>query len=155
MKKSSIKIKSNVQDISKKLDATLGSYKGFVFNRDHDKNDSGTFKVRKKGLYAFNLMFVNKIIVNGKILKTNTENETVIELSFTQYFLWNLIIFTHMILGLGFFIAVILGMGSNPSMYIFGGILIAIGIMMWIAAQNKFEKDIQEYKTLISEILES
>lgn len=155
MKKWNFKVKSNVQDINKKLDATLGSFNGFIFNRDHDKIESATFKVRKKGLYAFNLMFVNKIIVNGKILKTDIENETTIELSFTQYFLWNLIIFTHMILGLGFLIAIISGIGSNPYMYILGGLLIGVGIMMWIAVQNKFKKDIQEYKTLISGIFES
>ena len=39
-------------------------------------------------------------------------------------------------------------------MYIPGGILLAIGIVLSIAVQKKFEKDIQEYKTLISDILE-
>ncbi len=154
MKKWNFKVKSNVQEIIKKLDSTLGSVDGFVFNIDNGKNDSVTFKVHKRGLYAFYLMFVNKIIVNGKILKSDTENETNIEISFTQYFLWKLIIFTHMFLGLGFLIVIISGISSSAFMYIPGGILLAIGIVLSIAVQKKFEKDIQEYKTLISEILE-
>ena len=155
MKAWNFKVKSNVQEIIKKLDASLGSVDGFVFNMDHDKNDSVTFKVRKRGLYAFYLMFINKIIVNGKILKTDTENETNIEISFTQYFLWKLIIFTHMFLGLGFLIAIITEISSSAYMYIPAGILLAVGIVLSIAVQKKFEKDIQEYKTLISKILES
>jgi hypothetical protein len=155
MKRWNFKVKSNVQEIIKKLDSTFGSDDGFVFNIDNGKNDSETFKVRKRGLYAFQIMFVNKIIVNGNILKTDTENETNIEISFTQYFLWKFIIFTHMFLGLGFLIAIISGISSNAYMYIPGGILIAVGIVLSIAVKKKFEKDIQEYKTLISEILES
>ena len=148
------KVKSNIQEIVQKLDATLGSADGFVFHLDKDKNDSATFKVHKQGLYAFYLMFINKIIVNGKMRKTDTQNETDIEISFTQYFLWKLIIITHLILGLGFLLAIFLGINSNPSLYLLGGILLAIGIVLWIAVQKKFEKDIQEYKTLISAILE-
>ncbi len=155
MKKWNFKVKSNVQEIIKKLDSTFGSADGFVFNIDNGKNDSVTFKVRKRGLYAFYLMFINKIIVNGKILKTDTENETNIEISFTQYFLWKLIIFTSMFLGLGFLIVIISGISGNTFMYILGGILLALGIVLSIAVQKKFEKDIQEYKTLISEILGS
>ncbi len=155
MKKWNFKVKGNVQEIIKKLDSTLGSADGFVFNIDNGKNDSVTFKVRKQGLYAFYLMFINKIIVNGKILKTDTENETNIEISFTQYFLWKLVIYTNLFLGLGYLIAIISGINSSAYMYIPGGILLAVGIVLLIAVQKKFEKDIQEYKTLISEILES
>ncbi|WP_027076325.1 hypothetical protein [Maribacter antarcticus] len=155
MKKWNFKVKSNVQEIIKKLDATLGSVNGFVFNIDNGKNDSVTFKVRKRGLYAFYLMFINKVIVNGNILKTETENETNIEISFTQYFLWKLIIFTHIFLGFGFLIAIISKIDSNAFMYITGGILLVVGIVLWITVQNKFKKDVQEYKTLISRILKS
>ena len=155
MKKWNFKVKSNVQEIIKKLDSTLGSVNGFVFNIDNGKNDSVTFKVRKRGLYAFYLMFINKVIVNGKILKKDTENETNIEISFTQYFLWKLIIFTHMFLGFGFLIAIISKIDSSAFMYITGGILLAVGIVLWITVQKKFKKDVQEYKTLISGILES
>ena len=155
MKKWNFKVKSNVQDIIKKLNDSLGSVDGFVFNIDRYKKDSVRFKVHKRGLYAFYLMFVNKIIVTGTILKTATENEAKIEISFTQYFLWKLIIVTHLFLGLGFLTAIILKLRSSDSMYIFGGILLALGIVLWLTVQNKFKKDVQEYKTLISGILES
>ena len=154
MEKWNFEVKSNVQEIIKKLDSSFGSVDGFVFNIDNDKNESVTFKVRKRGLYAFQIMFVNKIIVNGKILKTDTENETDIEISFSQYFLWKLIIFTNMFLGLGFLIVLFLGIGNSAYMLIPAGIFLVVGIVLSIAVQKKFEKDTQEYKTLISEILE-
>ena len=154
MQKWNFKVKRNVQEIIKKLDASFGSVDGFVFNIDNGENESVTFKLRKRGLYAFQIMFVNKIILNGKILKTDTENETHIEISFTQYFLWKFIIFTHVFLGLGFLIVLISGISTSAYMSILAGILLAIGIVLSIAVQKKFEKDIQEYKTLISEILE-
>ena len=155
MKKWNFKVKSNSQDIIKKLNSSFGSDNGFVFNIDSSKNDLITFKVRKRGLYAFQIMFVNKIIVNGKILKAVTENETNIEISFTQYFLWKLIIFTHTLLGLGFLIAILLGVSNSAYLLIPAVIFLAVGIVLAIAIQKKFEKDIQEYKTLISKILES
>ena len=153
MKKWNFKVKSNVQEIIKKLDATL-SDDGFVFNIDNDKNDSVTFKVRKRGLYAFTMMSTNKIIVNGNILKTDTENETNMEISFTQYFLMKLLIFFNMFLGLGYLIAIISGISSSAFMYIPLVIILAVGIALRITVQKKFKKDIQEYKKLISDILE-
>ena len=155
MKTWNFKVKNNVQEIIKKLDSTLGSADGLVFNIDNGKNDSVTFNVRKRALEAFYLIFMNKVIVNGKILKTDTENETNIEISFTQYFLWKLVIFTNMFLGLGFLIVTLLEISSNIYMLIPGAILLSLGIALWIGVHKKFEKDIQEYKTLISEILES
>lgn len=154
MKAWNFKVKSSPQEIIKKLESTLGSAKGFVFNIDNSNNDLVTFKVRKRGLYAFYLMFINKIILNGKILKTDIEDETNIEISFTQYFLWKLVIFTDMFLGLALLVAILLGISNNPSLLILGTILIGVGVVLWIAVQNKFENDIQEYKTLISKILE-
>ncbi len=155
MKNWKFKVKNNVQDVSKKLRATLGSADGFVFNIDDAKNDSVRFKVHKRGLYAFYLYFLNKIIVNGKIFKTNTENETSIEISFKQYFLWKFLIVTHFILALGFIIAVISNIGGSAIMYLFAGLVLAIAIVLWITVQRKYKKDVQEYKTLISGIFES
>lgn len=155
MKKWNFKAKNNVQEISKKLDDSLGSVNGFVFNIEKADEDSVTFKVRKQGLYAFYLIFINKVIVNGKILKTNTKNEANIEISFSQYFLWKLLIFTHIFLGLGFLVTIVLKINSTGLMYLMGGIFLAAGIILWISIKKKFKNDIQEYKTLISGILES
>jgi hypothetical protein len=155
MQEWNLKVKSNVQEIIKKLEATLGYVDGFVFNIDNDKNDSVTFKVRKRGLYAFQIILLNRIIVNGKILKTDTENETDVEISFTQDVLTKLIMFINIFFGLGLSLtALISGINSNSYMLIAGGILITIGIALWFDVQQRFERNIQKYKTLISEILE-
>lgn len=60
-----------------------------------------------------------------------------------------------MFLGLGFLAAIISKGSSSIFMYIFGAILLALLIVLWITVQNKFKKDVEEYKTLISEIVES
>jgi len=155
MKKWNLKVKSNVQEIVKKLDSTFGTNDGFVLNIDNEKNDSVTFKVRKRFLHTYSYMDYNKTNVNGSILKTDTENETNIEIYFTRHFLMKLIIFFNIVLGLGYLIAIISGILSNAFMYIVLGILLAFGIGLWNSIQKKGEKDIQEYKILISEILES
>lgn len=155
MKNWSFSVRNSTQDVVKKLETSLGTSDGFVFNIENGHNDSVNFEVHKKGLYAFYLMFVNKITVNGKIQKTNLENESKIDISFSQYFLWKLVVFTHLLLGLGFLIAVFSGIKNNPSLLILGGVLLAMGIILWFAVQKKFEKDIKEYKILISQILES
>lgn len=149
------KVKKNLTEVSNKLESALGSLNGFVFDMDDYTPNSITFKMRKRIMYAWYLAYHNWTIVNGKLLKTGTDNETTVEISFTQHFLITLIIFTHMFLGLGFIIAIISGMSSSASMYILGGILLAVGIVLWVAIQKKFEKDIQSYRTLISEVLES
>jgi hypothetical protein len=154
MKKWNFKVKSNPQEIINKLDISLGSVAGFVFNTGHDKNDSVIFNMRKRVHYPDQILHRNRIIVNGKILKTDAENETDVEIYFKQHYLMTLIIYINIFFGLGL-IATIPGISSNASMYIPGGILVAVGIVLWIALQKKFEKDIQKYKTLISEILAS
>ncbi|TAJ12628.1 DUF423 domain-containing protein [Marinilabiliaceae bacterium JC017] len=145
------KVKSNPQEIIKKLHSALGSGDGFVFNMDHDNNDSVTFKVRKRVIYPFQILLDNKIVVNGKILKTDTENETDVEISFVHHFFT--IVYISMFIGLGL-LAIILGISSSVSMSITGGLLIAVGIVFWIDVQRKSKRYIQNYKTLISKTLE-
>ena len=155
MKSWNFKAKSNPKEISEELESALGSLKGFVFKINHDENNSVTFKARKRILYAWYMIFHNWTVVNGKLLKVDSENSTNVEIYFTQHFLIKLIIFTHIFLGLGFMISIISGINSSTSMYIIGVILLALGIILWIAIQKKFSKDIQKYKVLISEIIES
>lgn len=154
MKAWNFKVKSNPKAISKKLESALGSVDGFVFKMDYDKNDSITFKARKRVLYAWYMIYLNYVIVNGKLLKTDTENETNVKISFNQHFLMTLIIFTNIFVGLGFLIIIISGMSSSTSMYITGGILLVLGIVLWLELQKRFDRKAQEYKTLISEVLE-
>ena len=53
----------------------INSVDGFVFDVEND-NNSVTFKVCKRILYAFQTIFRNHIIANGKITHTDTENES-------------------------------------------------------------------------------
>jgi hypothetical protein len=86
------------------------------------------------------------------MLKNETEEKTKVEITFNQHFLIKLIIITHLVLILAFLIAVFSGMTANASTYILGGTLLAIGIILWVAIKRKFQKDIQKYKLLITEI---
>lgn len=155
MKEWNFKIKNNANDISKKLEYALTPADGFVLNIKKVKNDSLAFRLRKGGLYAFQVIFQNRIIVNGKIIKTNTKNETDLEISFTQDFLTKLIIFIFILSGLALSLtAIISEINNNSSVLIFGGILLIVGIALWFDINRRFEKNIQKYKKLISEILE-
>ena len=151
MKKWNFKVKSNPQEVINKLNSTLGFNDGFVFNIDQGKNDSVIFNMRKRVHYPDQILHRNRIIVNGKVLKTDIENEATVEISFTQHLV--MILTVYISFGLGLF-AIISGIISSDYMYLPGGILLAIGVVLWITFQKKFEKDIQKYKIFISEILE-
>lgn len=154
MKQWNFNVKGNPKENSNRLAVALDSIDGFVFNIDRDKNNSVTFKMRKRVLYAWYMIYQNWTIVNGKLLKTEVENKTKVEISFTQHFLLQLIIYTHVFIGLGFLLAIFLGIGSSASLLLPGILLLALGIVLWIAVKNKIEKDTQQYKALISKILE-
>lgn len=154
MKEWSFKLKRSPIKISEKLDFELKSIGGFVFNINHEINESVTFKIRKRILYAWYLAFQNWTVVKGELMNNNTENETDVKITFNQHFFIRLIIFTHIILVFGFLIALILGNYGNTSMYILVGALIVLGIVLWLTIQRKFEKDIQKYKLLMTEIFE-
>lgn len=154
MKSWSFNVKSSPKEISNKLASALESVNGFVFNVHYGDTNSVTFKMRKRILYAWYMVFHNWTIVNGKLSKTDTKNETDVNISFTQHFLIKLTVFAHLLLGLGFLIAIISGISSNPSMYILAGFVLAVGIVLWMGVKKKFEKDTLKYKTLISDILE-
>lgn len=143
------KVKSNRQEISKKLDSALGPVSGFVFKIESGTNDSVTFKVRKRSLNYLNFIRENQIILRGKIFETDTD-ETDLKISFTQHFLTILYVSFFMALGL---LAIILGI-SKSQIILFGGILLVIGIALWIDVRKNSERNIQKYKALISEILE-
>jgi hypothetical protein len=150
MKVWNFKVKSNSQEITKKLNSAFGSVNGFVFDVEND-NNSVTFKVRKRILYAFQTMLRNHIIVNGKITQTDTENETNVEISFNQHILNILKVSIFLVLSP---LAIIFGIiTSNPTASIFGGILLVVGIAYLIWIKKEFVRNVQEYKALFSEIL--
>ncbi len=152
MKRWRFELKSSPKEISETLASKLKSIGGFVFNMNLEKNKSVTFKLRKRFLYVWYLAFENWTVVNGELLKNNTQNRTQVEITFNQHVFIRLLILTHILFVLGFLIAIISGVQVNAAMYIFGGILLAFAIVLWFAIQRKFEKDIQKYKSLISDI---
>ncbi len=147
-------LKSSPKEISEKLESELKSIGGFVFDIDFEKNKSVTFKIRKRILYAWYMAFQNWTVVKGNLLKNDTENKTNVEITFKQHFLIKLIIYTHIFLLLSFLIAIISGINFNVIMYILAGTILALGIVLWIAIQRKFDKDRQKYKSLLTHIFE-
>lgn len=152
MKRWNFKAQSNPQTILKKLEGALGPVNGFIFNVDSNKTDSVTFKVRKRVLYVSQIIFHNKIIVNGNMLKTEVDNETNVEINFNQHFLTAL----HVLIWLGAgIILTIAGIFNNVSLlYVLGGMSLVIAIAILLVVQKKFDENTQKYKTLISGILE-
>ncbi|MCM5663999.1 DUF423 domain-containing protein [Galbibacter mesophilus] len=153
MKKWNFKIKSNPKELGEKIESSLNSVNGLVFNLDCDKNDSINFKIRKRILYPWHLFFLNSLVVNGKLSKTKIENESNVEISFNQHFLWVAVILADMILGLSLLIVVVSGKDNNVYTYLIGTLILAIGVILWIRTQRKYEQNIQEYKILISQVL--
>ncbi len=153
MKKWSLYIQRNPQETSNKLESALIGR--FVFRVNQDRDNSVTFKLHKRILYIWYMYFHNWTIATGKLLKAGTANKTNVEISFTQHWFIKLIVYSQMLLGLGFIIAIILGFSDSTSLIVPGGILLLLGVVLWIAIKMKFKKDIQEYKSLISEILEA
>ncbi|NLD49259.1 MAG: DUF423 domain-containing protein [Clostridiaceae bacterium] len=142
--------KSNPDEITKKLDSAFGSVKGFIFRSDHDNNDSVTFKIRKRVLYAYQMILRNHIIIKGKMIQADAKNETNIEISFTQHFLITFYVSIFLVLGL---LSIIFGIIFSATLFIPAVILLVAGITLWIYVHYRFKSDIQKYKTLISEIL--
>ncbi len=154
MKAWRFKLKSSPKEIGEKLESEFKSIGGFVFNMNLEQNKSVTFKVRKRILYAWYMAFQNWTVVKGELLINDTEHETNVEIYFNQHFFIRLIIITHITLIVGLLLAILSGVKVNTSMYIFGGAVLALGIVLWFALQRKFEKDIQKYKSLITDIFE-
>lgn len=135
MKYWNFKIKKRPNEIIKKLEFELNSIGGFVF----DKKTTTTFNFRKRVFYAWYMAFQNWTVVNGKLSNNNSENATNVKISFNQHILIRLIIYTHIILGLGLILGLLVATKNEPSTYILGGLIIAFGIIIWIATNRKFK----------------
>ena len=154
MKEWNFQVNNSPKGISKKLESSLGGADKFALKTNSDKRNNVKFKLRKRLLLPFEISTQNNIIVNGKLLKTDTDNVTDIKIFFTQHPLTILLIYGHIALGLGFLLGMFLNISSNTYMYLIGGILLAIGVLFKLHYQKDFRKNVQEYKTLISKILE-
>ncbi|MBU3822996.1 DUF423 domain-containing protein [Flavobacteriaceae bacterium XHP0103] len=153
MKKWDFKIKNSPDEVSKKIKSVFKSTNGLVFSISQNKSKPIRFKMRKRILYPWYLYFINSIVVNGKLSKAETENESKVEIYFKQHFLWVLVVFTNIILGLALFLALVFQKSSSNYVYLIGTLILVIGIILMFRIHKKYEKNIQEYKILISEIL--
>lgn len=147
MKNWNFKLKKRPKEIIEELTSKLNTIGGFSFNNEN----TNTFNFRKRILYPWYYAFQNWTVVKGKLVENNVENTTEVKISFKQHFLIILIIFTHLILGLGLILGLFLGTNNQPLTYILGGLIIAFGIIIWITATRKFQKDSEKYKVLITE----
>ncbi|WP_081212480.1 hypothetical protein [Salegentibacter sediminis] len=154
MKAWNFQVNNSPQEISQKLESSLGVADRFVFKLDAHENNPVQFKLRKRFLLPFEINTQNNLIVNGKIVKAAAGNKTDIEVSFAQHPLALLLIYGHIILGLGILVGIFLNLSSNSYMYLFGGSLLAIGILLGFHLKKDFDKNVQEYKFLIAKILE-
>ncbi len=154
MKAWNFQIKNSPKEISRKLESSLSGANRFALNIDYDKAGLIKFKLRKRLLLPFEINTQNNIIVHGKIFKAATHNESGVEVSFSQHPLAKLLMYGHIILGLGFLAALILEASTNSYMLIVGGLLLAIGILLGLHLKKNFDKNAQEYVILISKILD-
>ncbi|MCH4822779.1 DUF423 domain-containing protein [Gramella lutea] len=153
MKKWSFQVKNSPIEIRQKLESSIGNANRFVLNINDDKLNLVNFKIRKRLLFPFEINTQNNIIVNGKIKKTNPTKGTGVEVSFSQHPLSKLLMYGHIILGLGFLAAIILEYSNNSYTYLIAGILLTIGAFLGFQLKMNFDKNVEEYKKLISEIL--
>lgn len=151
MKAWNFKAKNNPKEVVEKLDSTLGSLGGFVFNTKHEGNDKVQFKLRKRVLYPHQILHRNRIVINGNLLPSSAKNETQVDIVFSQNILVSLTIFNFFLVGL---FAIYLGMLSGGPLYLVGGVLIAVGMAFWFVLRQKFDTETQKYKALISDILD-
>ena len=154
MEKWNFQVNNSPKRVSKKLESSLRGTDKFALKTKSDNRNNVKFKLRKRLLLPFEISTQNNIIVNGELLKTDSDNVTAIKIFFTQHPLTILLIYGHIALGLGFLIGMFLNISSNTYMYLIGGILLAIGGLFKLHYQKDFRKNVQEYKTLISNILE-
>ncbi|SFW74094.1 hypothetical protein SAMN02927921_03851 [Sinomicrobium oceani] len=154
MKKWSFTLKNNPEEISEKLESSLGG--AHLFARNKNNEDSIQFKIRKRLLVGLDGLDVdNKVILNGKIFQTgNAENGSNVEISFSKHLRLKLIVFFNIILILGFLAALILKSSSNVYIFVFGGLLLAIGVLIVLHVEKEFNHKILEYKAFISRVLE-
>lgn len=152
MKKWNFKTEHSPSAISEKLKTSLGSLNGFVFNLKNEDSDIVSFKIRKRLLYAWYLIYENSLVVNGRLSKADNENETKVHITFSRHIIWQFCIFTHLFLGTGFVISLISGHNEVP-MYLLAAMTLGIGVFIWLKVQKKHERNIQQYKNLISKTL--
>ena len=154
MKKWTFQVRSNPTEITQKLESSFRGTDRFALDMDTNKKDEIRFKLRKRISVAFDNNSQNRIIVNGAMFKADNGNGADVAISFAQHPLLKFFWYGVIILGLGFLVALFFKSSDNLYVFIAGGILIAVGVSFKLHHQKEFEKNVQEYKTMIARILE-
>ncbi|PQJ80114.1 hypothetical protein [Polaribacter porphyrae] len=139
-------------EINNKFHSNFDSLKGFVLKTSIENDEQITFKIRKRVKYGWYIAYHNWTVVKGKLIKSKDNSNTKIKIVFAQHFLIKLILYAHIVLGAFVIISIVSEVSNNQSKIIFGGILLLIGILLWIIIQKKFKQDIKKYKNLIYKI---
>ena len=143
---------SNPKEVIAKLESGFKNVNGFAFNQSWDKNNTTTFKIRKRALETFQIGIRNNIIVSGKISNPNGAGKSRVEISFSQHFLMKLTLVVNLLFGFGL-VALLLEKGGTFYILVIGGIVLLVGILIWLDVKKRFDKNVRDYKKLISEIL--
>lgn len=154
MKRWNFQVNNSPEEISDKLKSSFGRTQRFAFSIKSDEHPRVKFSLRKRVLLAFEILTQNNLIAVGKIFRTNPGKKTDVEINFRLHPLSKLVLYTHIVLGLGLLAGMIFEKYNDPYTPLIGGTFLAIGILFWLHLQKVFKKHVQEYKTLISEILE-
>jgi hypothetical protein len=153
MKNWNFKVKNNPAEIKNNLQSSLASVHGFVIDIKSDNSSRITFKIRKRLLYAWYIVYHNNLVVNGKLSRADNQDETDVHISFGQNILWKFVILAHLSLGLSFIVAIVLGNNSGNPIYLLAALTFAIVLLLWFRLQKKHKNDVEEYKKLLSETL--
>lgn len=137
--------------IINKLDDSLGKANSFVFNT----SNSGNFNIRKRIMYPWYLFFANSLVVQGIITTPEHKQETEVSVSFRKHLLWRLVVLTDLSIGLAILITAFTVGNDLAARIVLGSVFLITGVLLWLRLEKKYKTDVQEYKTLISGILES
>jgi hypothetical protein len=150
MKNWTFNIKGEPKEIVSKLKAGTEAGVGFMFSTTQE-DDTILFKLRSRIQFAEHIIHRNKIVVKGKISKQSENNESGVEITFYQHFLMTLSIIIFFSLSVFLILA---GLISGTAMWVISAVFFIVGLLLWIGMKQKFIKDIKQYKSLISDILE-
>ncbi|MGJ8660297.1 MAG: DUF423 domain-containing protein [Cellulophaga fucicola] len=153
MKNWNFKMKTSPKEAAQKLEAELGSIKNFDFQVNRTSNNSFTFKMRKRILFAWGIIFHNHISVKGDLSPNIEEKQTDVNISFDRHLLTKAVILTYLFIGICWTVLLLSGANNSFYMYLVGGIALVVGIILWLYEKRVFDKKVEEYRTMISSIL--
>lgn len=151
MKNWSFKIKKEPQQIIEQLKSNISTNGTFVLNIEGKENEILSFDLRKRIQFGEQILHRNLVIVTGEVYRIDKENCSKVEIVFKQNLL--VIISKIILFGLGL-ISILTGLFSSTSFIIPGIILLAIGFVLWLLMNKRFKDNSEEYRGLLSELLE-